>query len=452
MHSSTLSFLFALALTLSATASPVVYARDGDLTFGEGNVARDVMNDLEARQRRKGRKGGFGFGGRKGGQKGGAGKGQAGKGQAGNGGAAAGAAPPATTTAAATGGKGGAATAGNGAAAAPAAATTDDGQNPPVTGQSPADISKNNFANLCALGFPKVPLTNGLQITTGSCNPIPIGNIPSVDNMPSSKFQNPKNLDTIASNTTFTVVLATTGIQLGTFTNAQKTYFGNPQKLNAKGQIIGHTHIVMEAVDSLTTTKLTNPKNFFFFKGVNTAQDGQGNVQVDVTGGVAPGVYRMCTIVSSATHQPAIVPVAQHGSLDDCVAPLRAAGAAGAAAATGNGKGAAAATGKGAQAATGKGAQAAQPAKAQPATAQPAKAQPAKAQAAPAKAQPAKAQALLKPSPLRLRQPLLRPSPLRPKLPPQRLSPLRLRPHPRRDRASRVNERLRCSDNDPEIH
>jgi hypothetical protein len=27
----------------------------------------------------------------------------------------------------------------------------------------------------------------------------------------------------------------------------------------------------------------------------------------------------MCTIVSSQTHQPAIVPVAQHGSLDDCV-------------------------------------------------------------------------------------------------------------------------------------
>jgi hypothetical protein len=63
------------------------------------------------------------------------------------------------------------------------------GQNPPVTGQTGADVSTNNFANLCALGLPKVPLTNGLQITTGSCNPIPIGNIPSVDNMPSSKFR-----------------------------------------------------------------------------------------------------------------------------------------------------------------------------------------------------------------------------------------------------------------------
>jgi hypothetical protein len=131
--------------------------------------------------------------------------------------------------------------------------------------------------------------------------------------------ESPKNLDTIASGETFNIVLQTKGIQLGTFTNAQKTYFANPQKLNAQGQIIGHTHIVMETIDSLTTTKVTDPTKFFFFKGVNDAQDAQGNVQVPVAGGVKPGVYRMCTIVSSATHQPAIVPIAQHGSLDDCI-------------------------------------------------------------------------------------------------------------------------------------
>ncbi|KAJ6454692.1 hypothetical protein C8R45DRAFT_846390, partial [Mycena sanguinolenta] len=197
--------------------------------------------------------------------------------------------------------------------------TTDDGQNPPVAGQSPAATSQNNFANFCAIGLPNVPITNGLQITTGSCNPIPIGNIPSVGNMPSSKFRTPANLDTIASDTTFTVTLKTQGIELGTFTNAAKTYFANPQTLNAQGQIIGHTHIVIEAIDSLTTTTVSNPKDFVFFKGVDDAQDGQGNVAVAVAGGLPAGAYRMCTIVSSSTHQPAIVPVAQHGSLDDCV-------------------------------------------------------------------------------------------------------------------------------------
>jgi hypothetical protein len=245
--------------------------------------------------------------------------------------------------------------------------TTDDGQNPPVDGQTAADISKNNFANACALTLPKVPITNGLQITSGSCNPIPIGQIPSVSNMPSSKYQSPKNLDVIASGQTFTISLQTKGIQLGTFTNAQKTYFANPQKLNAQGQIIGHTHVVMEAIDSLTTTTVTDPTKFFFFKGVNTAQDAQGNVAVDVTGGVTPGAYRMCTIVSSATHQPAIVAIAQHGSLDDCIyftaspggaaAAGAGAAAAGAGAAAGNataaaGTGAAGAAAAGTAAAT----------------------------------------------------------------------------------------------------
>ncbi|KAK7064764.1 hypothetical protein R3P38DRAFT_57447 [Favolaschia claudopus] len=274
---------------------------------------------------------------------------------------------------------------------------TDNGQNPPVAGQSAADLSPNNFANLCALGLPKVPLTNGLQVTTGSCNPIPIGNIPSVDRMPSSKFQFPKNLDTIPANQDFDIILATKNIQLGTFTNAQKTYFANPQKLNGQGQIIGHTHIVMEPIDSLTSVALTDPKKFFFFKGINEAQDGQGNVKATVTGGAPAGVYRMCTIVSSATHQPAIVPVAQHGSLDDCVyftataggaaaggaaggAAAGGAAAGGAAANAGKGKGKGQAAGKGKAANNGQAAAAGQQA-AQPATAAPAPAAPAPAAA-----------------------------------------------------------------------
>jgi hypothetical protein len=283
--------------------------------------------------------------------------------------------------------------------------TTDNGQNPPVTGQSAAATSTNNFINFCS----GKTITNGLQITTGSCNPIPIGNIPSVNNMPASKFQSPANLDTIAASTTFSITLQTKGIQLGTFTNAAKTYFANPQTLNAQGQIIGHTHVVIESMPSLTTTAITNSQDFVFFKGVDDGQDGQGNVVVPVNGGLPAGAYRMCTIVSSATHQPAIVPVAQHGSLDDCVYFTASAGGAAAAApaaaaaapaAAGAAVAAAPATAKAATAAPAKGAAApaksaapakaaAAPAKAAPAKAAPAKAAPAKA--APAKAAPAKA-------------------------------------------------------------
>ncbi|KAJ7630403.1 hypothetical protein FB45DRAFT_915401 [Roridomyces roridus] len=197
--------------------------------------------------------------------------------------------------------------------------TTGTGQEPPVAGQASALTSKNNFANICSLGLPNVPITNGLQLTGGSCNPIPIGNIPSIQNVPSSKFQTPTNGQTLAANTPFNVTLAVKNIQIGTFTAATETYYANPQTLNSAGQIIGHTHIVIEQIDSLASTTVTDPLKFAFFKGVDDAADGNGQVTVPVTAGLAAGVYRMGTIMSSATHQPVIVAVAQHGIVDDVI-------------------------------------------------------------------------------------------------------------------------------------
>ncbi|KAF7310499.1 hypothetical protein HMN09_00592400 [Mycena chlorophos] len=195
----------------------------------------------------------------------------------------------------------------------------DDGQNPPTAGQTAAVVSQNNFINFCAQTLPATPLTNGLQLTTGSCNPTPIGLIPSSDKMPSGKFQNPTNGATIPANQAFTITLAVKNIQLGDFTNAQQTYFANPQTLNADGIIVGHTHFVIEAMPSLNSTAVTDPTEFIFFKGVDDAQDADGNVSVNVTAGVPAGAYRLGTIVAASTHQPAIVPIAQHGLLDDVI-------------------------------------------------------------------------------------------------------------------------------------
>jgi hypothetical protein len=194
---------------------------------------------------------------------------------------------------------------------------SDDGQNPPVAGQSASSTSANNYINFCALTLPSLPLTNGAQVTTGSCNPAPIGQIPSVDNMPSAKFNFPKNGDSINANVAFNATLNIQGIQTGVFTNAQKTYFAAPQTLNAQGQIVGHTHIVIETLSALDQITPTDPKKFFFFKGVDApAQDGIASALV--TTGVPAGAYRICSINSSSNHQPVIVPIAQHGSLDDC--------------------------------------------------------------------------------------------------------------------------------------
>ena len=57
---------------------------------------------------------------------------------------------------------------------------------------------------------------------------------------------------------------------------------------------------------------------FAFFKGINTAQDAQGILSADVTGGLPAGKYRVCTLSSASNHQPVLMPVAQRGAQDDC--------------------------------------------------------------------------------------------------------------------------------------
>lgn len=192
-----------------------------------------------------------------------------------------------------------------------------DGQDQPSPGQVRSLTSTNNFINFC-LKDPNFPITNGKQISSGSCNPVPIGFIPSVDHMPSSKFVSPKNLDTIKAGQTFTIEMAIKNMETGFFVNAQANYFAAPQQLNKGGQIQGHSHVVIEKLDSLDQTRPTDPKKFAFFKGLNAAAK-NGKLTATVDKGLQPGVYRMSSINTSSNHQPVLVPIAQHGFLDDAV-------------------------------------------------------------------------------------------------------------------------------------
>jgi len=192
-----------------------------------------------------------------------------------------------------------------------------NGQSVPTAGQVASLTSTNNFINFC-LTVPNVPITNGKQITTGSCNPAPIGVIPNVDTMPSSKFVTPPNGGKVAANTAFDISMAVSNLVTGNFVNAQENYFAAPQQLDGSGKIIGHTHFVVELLnDGLAQTTPTDPGTFAFFKGVNGAAV-NGVVTESVADGLPAGAYRVCSINSAANHQPVIVPVAQHGGLDDC--------------------------------------------------------------------------------------------------------------------------------------
>ena len=164
-----------------------------------------------------------------------------------------------------------------------------------------------------------MPLTNGQQIKGGSCNPAPMGVLAPSTNMPSSKFITPKNFDAIQVNTTFEIKMAIRHLDAGHFTNPDTTFYAAPQRLNSANDIIGHPHVVIEQLSSVTSTEPLDPSKFVFFKGVNTAADRDGNVSVNMTDGLPAGVYKLSSIISSANHAPALVAVAQHGTLDDQV-------------------------------------------------------------------------------------------------------------------------------------
>ncbi|KAF9651289.1 hypothetical protein BDM02DRAFT_3163282 [Thelephora ganbajun] len=183
-----------------------------------------------------------------------------------------------------------------------------------ATGEADSLVSPNNFIGFCV----GKTITNGKQVQGGSCNPTPMGDIPSVDNMPSVKFEFPSNGGDIQPNTPFTIVMNTNGMQTGTFTNAANTYYAAPQQLNNAGQIIGHNHVVVEQIPALDSTQPTNPRVFAFFKGLNAAAV-NGKLTADVTKGLPAGTYRMSSITAAANHQSVVMPVAQRGSVDDAV-------------------------------------------------------------------------------------------------------------------------------------
>jgi len=210
-----------------------------------------------------------------------------------------------------------------------------DGQATPEAGQVASLTSKNNFINFCATQQ-GVPLTNGQQVKTGSCNPTIVREVPrnfqglfltkifqmgrilATNKLPSSKFQFPVNGGTVPAQQTFTIKMAIQNMVTGNFVNAQANYYAAPCQVDGTGTVIGHSHVVVEKIDSLGSTTVTNPTTFAFFKGLNAAAVG-GVLTADVTGGLAPGVYRLASINTCANHQPVLGSVAQHGSFDDMV-------------------------------------------------------------------------------------------------------------------------------------
>jgi len=177
---------------------------------------------------------------------------------------------------------------------------------------SPSDPA--NFINFCS----GQQITNGMQITAGSCNGIPMGKIPATKNMISAMIANPLSGATIPSGTTFNISVQTAHLDAGFFVNPTTNYYTAPQDLNNNGDIIGHCHVTIQDIGSIQSTTPPDPTTFAFFKGIDDAGNGKGLLQAVVTGGLPVGSYRVCTMIAARNHQPVNMPVAQRGAQDDC--------------------------------------------------------------------------------------------------------------------------------------
>ncbi|CAG8495211.1 12196_t:CDS:2 [Acaulospora colombiana] len=171
-------------------------------------------------------------------------------------------------------------------------ACTDNGQNPPVDGQSASLTSSNNFLNFCA----GKTLTNGQQITGGSCNGVVMGEIIPQNNMPAAKITFPTNGGTFPADQSFQFKMSIQNMITGNFVNAQTNYYGAPQFLQGN-TVVGHSHVTVQLLPDIKSTEPLDPTTFAFFKGINTRDQG-GVLTVDVTNGLPAGAYRFCTVRS----------------------------------------------------------------------------------------------------------------------------------------------------------
>jgi hypothetical protein len=145
--------------------------------------------------------------------------------------------------------------------------------------------------------------------------------IPSVDNIPSAKFIFPPNFAALAKNKAFTVQVVINNLETGWFTNPDSTFLSAPLVVNAEGDIMGHSHVVIEQLTGFGQTTPTDPKQFVYFKALNSPAV-NGVLSTNVTGGLPAGYYRIAAIHSGANHQPSAcnlcyIPGMPHG-LADC--------------------------------------------------------------------------------------------------------------------------------------
>ena len=174
-----------------------------------------------------------------------------------------------------------------------------------AAGQSNSKTDPANFINFCT----GKTLTNGKQVTQGSCNGVVMGEIPSNNNMISSIVIFPAPNQDLQPNTAFDIKVQLTNLVAGSFTDPINTYYSAPQELQG-GNIVGHCHVTVQDLNNqIAPQQPPDAKKFAFFKGINDDGNGAGLLSATVTDGLPAGTYRICTMNSASNHQPVLMPV-----------------------------------------------------------------------------------------------------------------------------------------------
>ncbi|KAJ3557805.1 hypothetical protein NP233_g11653 [Leucocoprinus birnbaumii] len=185
-----------------------------------------------------------------------------------------------------------------------------------LPGQVASLTSSNNYINFC-LTIPGASFRAPFNSSQVSCNPAPMGVLPSIDDMLGCKFIVPQNMGNIRTSSAFVIQVAITGINSSFRTQPINNYLAAPQHLDNNGRVQGHLVVVIEAIDSIDSTVPTDPKKFAFF----TAMSGPANgpLMAVVNNGLPAGVYRAAALMQTANHAPVLSPIEQHGASTDHV-------------------------------------------------------------------------------------------------------------------------------------
>ena len=170
----------------------------------------------------------------------------------------------------------------------------------------------------------QIVFANGTQLKLGgtSCSSNTLGVLQSTLFQISSIIASPGDMSTVSKASDTTVKVNVVNLDGGFFSDPNSQYYISPQTISSN-RVQGHIHITVQQLFTNDKNIVPDPQVFQFFKGVdNPAIDPAQREFVAVIPPntlTASGLYRICSLSGSFSHQPITSSAQRRASADDCV-------------------------------------------------------------------------------------------------------------------------------------